>query len=92
MALLRKREPILFFADRTFYTDDLHDNGVSEARLRVRVMPSCFFVLLRHWLRVDGSCCGLSKYCAASAAEVSPSEARGCCGGCPSWVPLVMSI
>ena len=54
MALLRKREPILFFADLPLYQDDLHDNGASEARLRIRVMPSCFFVLLRHWLRVDG--------------------------------------
>ena len=55
MQLLRKREPILFFADLPFYTDDLHDNGLSETRLRIRVMPSCFFVLLRHYLRVDGS-------------------------------------
>ena len=54
MALLRRREPILFFADLPLYQDDLHDNGASEARLRIRVMPSCFFVLLRHWLRVDG--------------------------------------
>ena len=55
MALLRKREPILFFADLPFYSDDLHDNGASESRVRIRVMPSCFFVLLRHWLRIDGT-------------------------------------
>jgi type 2A phosphatase activator TIP41 len=55
MALLRRRDPILFFADLPLYTDDLHDNGVSEARVRVRVMPSCFFVLMRHWLRIDGT-------------------------------------
>lgn len=54
MAMLKRREPILFFADLPLYTDDLHDNGVSEARVRIRVMPSCFFVLYRHFLRVDG--------------------------------------
>lgn len=31
------------------------DNGASECRVRIRVMPSCLFVLLRHWLRVDGA-------------------------------------
>ena len=54
MALLRRRDPILFFADLPLYQDDLHDNGHTECRLRVRVMPTCFFVLLRHFLRVDG--------------------------------------
>jgi type 2A phosphatase activator TIP41 len=54
MALLRKREPILFYADLPLYLADLSDHGASEARVRIRVMPSCFFVLMRHWLRVDG--------------------------------------
>lgn len=55
MAMLKRRDPILFFADLPLYQDDLHDNGHSECRLRIRVMPQCFFVLLRHFLRVDGS-------------------------------------
>ena len=55
MAMLRRTDvPILAFADLTLYTDDLHDCGISESRLRLRVMPGCFFILLRHWLRVDG--------------------------------------
>mmetsp|Transcript_24672 Transcript_24672/g.78890 ORF Transcript_24672/g.78890 Transcript_24672/m.78890 type:complete len:325 (+) Transcript_24672:58-1032(+) len=55
MALLRRRDiPILHFVDLTLYEDDLGDNGESVVRLRMRVMPSCFLLLLRHALRVDG--------------------------------------
>uniref|UniRef100_A0A7S4GGT6 TIP41-like protein n=1 Tax=Eutreptiella gymnastica TaxID=73025 RepID=A0A7S4GGT6_9EUGL len=35
------------------YEDELHDCGVSRCYVRYRVMPNCFFILLRHWLRVD---------------------------------------
>ena len=55
MALLRRRDvPILHFLDLQLYEDDLGDNGDSMVRLRLRVMPTCFLVLLRHALRVDG--------------------------------------
>ncbi len=55
IGLLRRRdEPILLFTDLPFYSDDLHDHGDSALRLRLRVMPSCFFILHRHYLRVDG--------------------------------------
>ena len=55
MALLRRRDvPILHYVDFPLYEDELDDNGSSVVRLRLRVMPSCFLVLLRHALRVDG--------------------------------------
>ena len=55
MKLLRRRDiPILHFVDIPLYEDDLGDNGESMLRLRLRVMPSCFFILLRHALRIDG--------------------------------------
>lgn len=55
MALLSRRDvPILHFVDIPLYEDDLGDNGESMVRVRLRVMPSCFLVLLRHALRVDG--------------------------------------
>ena len=55
MALLRRRDvPILHFVDFVLYEDDLGDNGESVVRLRLRVMPTCFLLLLRHALRVDG--------------------------------------
>ncbi|KAF8404939.1 hypothetical protein HHK36_009834 [Tetracentron sinense] len=37
------------------YEDELADNGVSLLTVKVRVMPSCWFLLLRLWLRVDGA-------------------------------------
>ena len=55
MALLRRCDvPILHYVDLPLYEDELDDNGSSVVRLRLRVMPSCFLVLLRHALRVDG--------------------------------------
>lgn len=54
-ALLKRTDlPILCFADLILFSDDLHDCGESELRLRLRLMPGCFFILLRHFLRVDG--------------------------------------
>jgi len=55
MSMLRRTDvPILCFADLVLFNDDLHDCGESELRLRLRLMPGCFFILLRHYLRVDG--------------------------------------
>ena len=52
--LLRSREPILWSADVPLYEDALRDHGAVALRARIRVMPSCFLVLLTHYLRVDG--------------------------------------
>ena len=46
---------ILWFDEIDLYEDDLHDNGVAKLFIKVRVMPSCFFVLHRFWLRVDNN-------------------------------------
>ena len=55
MALLRRCDvPIVHYVDLPLYEDELDDSGSSVVRLRLRVMPSCFLVLLRHALRVDG--------------------------------------
>ena len=53
MELLKRREPILYSATIPLFFDGLHDHGESEMTVRIRVMKSCFFVLLRHQLRVD---------------------------------------
>ncbi|KAL5713991.1 TIP41-like protein [Ranunculus cassubicifolius] len=53
-AALSPKEPILFYDEVVLYEDELADNGVSLLTAKVRVMPSCWFVLLRFWLRVDG--------------------------------------
>ncbi|CAI0472106.1 unnamed protein product [Linum tenue] len=51
------------------YEDELADNGVSLLTVKVRVMPSYWFLLLRYWLRVDGVLMRLRDtriYCAFS--------------------------
>jgi len=45
--------PILFFDEIMLYEDDLHDNGQTQFSVKLRVMPTCAYVLARLWLRVD---------------------------------------
>uniref|UniRef100_A0A5K3FQQ6 TIP41-like protein n=1 Tax=Mesocestoides corti TaxID=53468 RepID=A0A5K3FQQ6_MESCO len=51
---LRSRQPILLFGDLNLFEDELGDNGISTLNVKVRVMPTGFFVLQRFFLRVDG--------------------------------------
>lgn len=51
---LMKRENILFYHDLTLFEDELHDHGISSCSVKIRVMPSGFYVLLRNFIRVDG--------------------------------------
>merc|ERR1719474_61951 len=54
MVLLKDRTaPILYSCHCILYEDELSDNGMSQLSARIRVMPKCFLVLLRYWLRVD---------------------------------------
>jgi len=50
---LKQRENILFYEELTLFEDELHDNGISNLSVKLRAMPSGFFILLRHALRVD---------------------------------------
>nr|CCC90423.1 unnamed protein product [Trypanosoma congolense IL3000] len=45
--------PILFFHNFDMLEDDLHDHGVVRSSVRIRAMPTAFFILLRHFIRVD---------------------------------------
>lgn len=51
--LLQARDPILFYDDVELYASDLDDSGAAQMSVKVRVMPTCWFALLRFWLRVD---------------------------------------
>ena len=51
---LKRQEPILFYDELTLYEDELADNGMSTLTLKIRCMPSGFFILLRFFMRVDG--------------------------------------
>ena len=53
MQQLTAPDPILFYDNIVLYEDELADNGCAILNVRVRVMPSCFLVLLRFFLRVD---------------------------------------
>lgn len=55
-SLLRRRDPILFFTSFPLYEDELHDHGVSSFRVKLRVMPSCFLILLTFYLFLDNVC------------------------------------
>jgi hypothetical protein len=45
--------PILFFDEIILFEDDLHDNGQVQYSVKLRVMPTCSYVLARLWVRVD---------------------------------------
>ncbi|CAH0387283.1 unnamed protein product [Bemisia tabaci] len=51
---LKEKEQILHYEDMMLFEDELHDNGISVLSVKIRVMPSGFFILLRFFLRVDG--------------------------------------
>lgn len=51
---LMRREQILFYQDLTLFEDELHDHGISSCSVKIRVMPSGFYILLRNFVRVDG--------------------------------------
>ncbi|XP_028839151.1 TIP41-like protein [Denticeps clupeoides] len=51
---LKAREQIMFFEEVLLFEDELHDHGVSMISVKIRVMPTSFFILMRFFLRVDG--------------------------------------
>ncbi|KAJ8484853.1 hypothetical protein OPV22_017338 [Ensete ventricosum] len=83
LAVLSMKEPILFYDEVVLYEDELADSGVSLLTVKVRVMPSCWFLLLRYWLRVDGVLMRLRDtrvYCSfASDDKVKPIIIRENC-------------
>lgn len=52
--LLDQTSPILMYDDVVLFEDFIHDHGVVRMSVKTRVMPRCWYVLLRYWLRVDG--------------------------------------
>ena len=49
-------QPILLYDDIHLYEDDLHDNGDVSLNIKIRVMPKCWYVLQRLFVRVDHVC------------------------------------
>ncbi|CAM9796954.1 unnamed protein product [Pylaiella littoralis] len=52
--LLDQSSPILMYDDVVLYEDFIHDHGEVRMSVKTRIMPRCWYVLLRYWLRVDG--------------------------------------
>ncbi|XP_071725102.1 TIP41-like protein [Rutidosis leptorrhynchoides] len=78
---LASKEPILYYDEVVLYEDELADNGVSLLTVKVRVMPSSWFLLLRFWLRVDGVLMRLRDtrmHCIFKSKE-NPVILRECC-------------
>ncbi|KAI6199151.1 TIP41-like protein [Aphelenchoides besseyi] len=50
---LRRPDPLLFYDAIKLYEDELADNGCAEMTVKVRAMPTNYFVLCRFYLRVD---------------------------------------
>jgi len=50
---LKIKEKILFYDEVELFEDELDDNGCSHLSVKLRIMPSGFFVLQRFYLRVD---------------------------------------
>ncbi|KAL8606783.1 hypothetical protein ACOMHN_049612 [Nucella lapillus] len=50
---LKQRESICFYDDIMLFEDELSDNGSSVLNVKIRVMPTSFFILLRFFMRVD---------------------------------------
>lgn len=53
-ALRNTELPILFSSEVILFEDELDDNGTASYRVRIRIMPSFYFILARFFLRVDG--------------------------------------
>ncbi|CAI4229555.1 unnamed protein product [Auanema sp. JU1783] len=53
MERLKRQDPIAFYGFVTLYEDELADHGCAKMEVRIRVMPTYFFVLVRFYLRVD---------------------------------------
>lgn len=45
--------PILYFDQVVMIEDDLHDNGLVQYSAKIRVMPTCVYVLAKLFVRID---------------------------------------
>ncbi len=50
---LKIPEQISFFEEICLFEDELSDHGISSLVVKIRVMPSSFYILQRFFLRVD---------------------------------------
>jgi hypothetical protein len=51
---LMRHDPITHYGEVQLFEDELHDHGLCDLDIKIRVMPGLFFCLMRFWVRVDG--------------------------------------
>ena len=62
ISLLQEKDDILFYDDVILYQDDLEDCGEVKYSVKLRVMPKCWFLLSRVYLRIDNGAIRV-RYC-----------------------------
>ncbi|KAL7457216.1 hypothetical protein ACHAWC_008726 [Mediolabrus comicus] len=75
-------QPILLYDDIHLFEDDLHDNGESSLNIKIRIMPRCWYVLQRLFVRVDYVCvkCREVRYfCLLDNDSSTAAAADGSC-------------
>jgi type 2A phosphatase activator TIP41 len=50
---LKPENKIIQYYQVEFFEDELSDNGISEGKIRFRIMDDCFYGLMRSYLRLD---------------------------------------
>ncbi|KAI1294986.1 TIP41-like protein [Halotydeus destructor] len=55
MNKLKQKDEILYYDSIDLFEDELADHGVAHLSVKVRVMRGSYFILLRYFLRVDGT-------------------------------------
>ena len=53
MEKLKPENKIIEYYQVEFFEDELSDNGISEGKIRFRIMNDCFYGLMRSYLRID---------------------------------------
>ena len=76
-------QPILLYDDIHLFEDDLHDNGESSLNIKIRIMPKCWYVLQRLFVRVDYVCvkCREVRYFCLLDNDSSTSAAAAAADG-----------
>ena len=75
--LLMRREPILFYDEFDLYESELDDHGMCKLVVKLRVMQSCWYALMRYWLRVDGvlvRCYDTRLFCAFNQEDPNAAQ------------------
>lgn len=62
MDKLLRHDDIIFYSDVMFFIDELSDRGHSSLNAKIRVMPECFLIMLRMFVRIDTKCVRLWQW------------------------------